>query len=56
MTPMGVPVTVHMVVHVLIMIVEIIRRGELIPVKISFHAWIDESSIADVRVARQEEI
>jgi hypothetical protein len=36
MTPMGVPVTVHMVVHVFIMVAEIIRRRKFMIEKTSF--------------------
>jgi hypothetical protein len=39
MTPLGVPVTVHMVVHVPIIVPEIIRRRKTIIDKASFCAW-----------------
>jgi hypothetical protein len=55
MTPMGVPVTVHMVVHVLIIVPEIIRRREFIPTKTSFHAVVRSNSTG-LPPPRQEKI
>jgi hypothetical protein len=55
MTPMGVPVTVHMVVHVLIMVAEIIRRRKFIPTKTSLHAVVKNNNTG-LRPPRQEKI
>jgi hypothetical protein len=55
MTPMGVPVTVHMVVHVLIIVPEIIRRRKFIPTKTSFHAVVKSNSTG-LLPPRQEKI
>jgi hypothetical protein len=50
MTPMGVPVTVHMVVHVVIIVPEIIRRRKFIPTKTSFQH--DSTIFEDYHFAR----
>jgi hypothetical protein len=56
MTPVTVPVRVHMVVHVLIMVPEIIRRRKFIIEKLPFVAVAYEGNIADSRPVCQGEI